>query len=152
MICEIVAMTCLLCHGDIAITQDARFAPKLPIEQLMALFDKLDGKFFPQPLGHTRHDEADSRRPPRMGAAFSKIDLLKLKSRCDSIVHRTDLENPFSRISFDGVHDSELRGWRAKLHYLLDSHKMETVDGHLFITCHMATAVEFNKVSVHWDG
>jgi|SRR5579871_2222646 len=125
MLCELIALACLVAHKDIANIQELR--KQWSAGTMIKKMDELHADFYPRPLkatvaGDTAHiDFADDAK------ALSKADLLALNGKAGDELHRgalVDLLSPPAPIyNFD-----DIMAWVDKIVRLLAFHGTVTLD------------------------
>jgi hypothetical protein len=124
MICELIALGCLVAHGDIIETKSVRLRRAYEADWILKQLTKLHADFFPVP-GQTIDFEAKKglRFIPFDGDSLTKSDLIKLYARTGSVLHRGTIENlaPLAtKVNFP-----EVISWERKISNLLNYHHIE---------------------------
>jgi len=134
MLCELVALGCLVAHGDITNT---RYFQKqaYKADDILNALERLHPTFFPHPMvprfspGHIHLDE--------VAADFKyirKSELITLYGRCGSILHKGNISRLKARPP-DIVDFRDVEEWGQKILNLLLAHKISRIGGRIhFIT------------------
>lgn len=122
MLCEVVALGCLVAHGDIQATRTSRLQREYAADSILNKLEQLHSNFYPHPalvsptkLGH--HVEHIKTGFP------TKAELLRLYHECGERLHRGSLSKFRAPNSFANKADLvKLGEWREKFRVLLASH------------------------------
>jgi hypothetical protein len=131
MICELIALGCLLAHGDIEQTQTPNLQKEWSADRIMKALEELHPHFFPVRLLQTR--TADGWHFQK-ASGIGKAEVLKLYGRCGGMLHRGNvrklLKGPLPR----QVHYPDLIALAQPIIDLLTTHAMAMKDGeHMLI-------------------
>jgi hypothetical protein len=130
MLCELIALGCLVAHGDIAKTKYfQREAYKA--DDIIRRLEKLNPDFYPYPFKATflppslHHPGGELRMEDIESDYLKKEDLIKLYARCGSILHKGRLHN-LLRIDMAAEPDPyrEISFWGQKIMNLLTVHRI----------------------------
>ena len=120
LLCEIIALGCLLVHGDIPHPKALQKAYNPT--KIMKHLEKLNPHFYPQPIKHTlkdnKHELAATPNIPHL----SKSDLIKLWNKSGDLLHRAPLTKLGKPPRTDVQKFSDIFEWSGKLTGLLNSH------------------------------
>ncbi|WP_038382727.1 hypothetical protein [Bradyrhizobium elkanii] len=137
MICELIALSCLVAHGDIKETKARKFAKKWEADFLISALKKIHADFYPQPIIPHPLDAGvptkigEIRRPPiDVKSGFLTVsDLPKLYHLCGRELHRGNLNDLLAnRGKKVRVEYLPIRGWVHKIIKLLNFHRIILVD------------------------
>jgi hypothetical protein len=128
MICECVALACLIAHGDISSINLDEFINKYEADDIIKKLNELHSEFFPIPTKVTITRPNDEQQAGevqcdfKITGAITKTELLSLYGRCGEFLHRARLYSierrpPYMPIDFGPIVD-----WINKLIRLLDNH------------------------------
>lgn len=139
MLCELVALGCLVAHGDIKAAQTRKLQKEYAADRILAQLEKLHPDFYPRPVRL-----AEAGPPSRFDyldkAYLTKSDLLRLYAKCGQELHRGSLHR--LRTTNDEIdwkaYANELADWTYKVMDLLKLHSIFLLDGELAILCQMA--------------
>jgi hypothetical protein len=131
MLCELIALGCLIAHGDLA--------PGVKLNNLWAadkIVDRLEGlhpSFYPHAMKAGLH-----RYEALKGGFLTKGQLLKLNSRCGSMLHRGSLKSLFTPKKLQQDHFGEIKEWRSQIGLLLDCHAICLFDEKTLVVIKLA--------------
>jgi hypothetical protein len=138
MLCELIALGCLVVHGDIEGTRGMQ--KTWAADEIMKRLEQLHPDFYPHPVlftfpkpGHVHLDSIE-------GGYLKREELIRLVGLTGGVLHRGSLKNlltsnqTLSR-GFDGVRD-----WGQKLVTLLSQHRIGLIGGNAHIVCALADA------------
>jgi hypothetical protein len=125
MICELIAIGCLVAHGDIKATKTKKLQnDTYNAHDIIRALDGLHPDFYPRPNPET----ISNGRPIPVARGpnedyLTKADLKKLYALCGEILHIgsvNKLFNPDTRMR----DTADVVKWSDKIHLLLNHHKM----------------------------
>lgn len=129
MLCELIALSALVAHGDIPATQKGELRSAWAADKIIKALDELHPDFFPYPVRKEHHGNhihmADA--PP---GALTKAELISLVGRCGGILHRGSIKalmkaKPMPvQNRFD-----DIVMWGKKIIALLQEHRIMFADG-----------------------
>ena len=88
MICEAIALGCLVAHSDIQATQTRGFRKLWSASEIIERLEKLHPDFFPIPFEGRETSPGHFHFGLGPQSALTKADLLKLYGKCGSVLHR----------------------------------------------------------------
>jgi hypothetical protein len=141
MLCEVIALGCLLMHGDIEETRSRNLETSYKADFILKKLSSFHSDFFPKPVDVIRitdgNGEHDIFEPRRVEDGFlGRDDLIKLYQQCGSYLHRGNLErineNPgaSSKAELARLHD-----WSMKIGRLLTVHEIASRDLQTMMLC-----------------
>ena len=129
MICELIALSALIAHGDIPATQKGELRTAWAADRIVKALTELHPDFFPVPdrkehqgNGHIHMAEA----PP---GALTKEELITLVGRAGSILHRGHIKALMKTKSPVQHRYDDIVGWGMKIVALLEQHRILFADG-----------------------
>jgi len=127
MTCELIALGCLLMHGDIEATRSGKIAKRYEADWILNALSKIHPAFYPRPskqlgmIGKVRQVEAIT------SGYLTKADLVALYHECGSNLHRGSIRRLLSKdvvpLRFDLI-----RAWQGKIITLLNHHQIDSMD------------------------
>lgn len=90
MICELVALGCLLAHGDIKQTSANNIQRTWSAAKIMSTLEYLHPHFYPRPVMQTK--TTDGFHLQRKSSPLPKSEFLKLYHKCGELLHRGSLQ------------------------------------------------------------
>jgi hypothetical protein len=138
MLCELVALCCLIAHGDIEATQAAKLQKEYAADKLFKMLEPLHPNFYPHPVNVNR--TSTGHHIDRITEGFlTKAELMKLYHECGDRLHRGSLAK--FRSSAPRVHEADLeklRGWLSKFVTLLRSHHVASHNNLAHFVCFLS--------------
>ena len=150
MCCELVALACLVVHGDIPATTASKFQSASGADDIMKGLEKLNPSFFPhavvmKTLAPNNHHFED--RPQK--DCMTKAEFFQLYNRqCGAALHKGSLKNLLKPTSPIQTNFPELSGPAQKLIFLLGQHKIALNDGKQQFVCLLGDFNEIVRVMV----
>jgi hypothetical protein len=90
LVCELIALGCLVCHGDLSASQSKRLQKSYVPAEILARLGELHPDFYPVPGSPIRTETGlhldDYKRP-----FMTKADLIALWSKCGDHLHKGNL-------------------------------------------------------------
>ena len=145
LLCELIALGCLVAHGDIEATTRLRkeYAAGRIIEQL----EKLHPEFYPWPL--TQHTSGTKHDLKGVTTGFlSKPDLLTLYALCGDILHRGTLKKLLSKVTTIPHDHKDIIEWGQKIQNLLAYHGFLLFNKDTIMLCMLRSADDNNRVQI----
>jgi hypothetical protein len=137
MLCELIALGCLVAHGDIEATRAPALQKEYKAGMIIKRLEKLHPNFYPSPRkpifspSHVHLDDYDREY-------LTKAELLTLYGRCGDVLHRgnlRDLLDPTNHLPADFW---DIQNWGQKILNLLSVHLISRVGGNF----HFVVALE----------
>jgi hypothetical protein len=124
MICELIALGCLVMHGDIPEVSQKKlkkaYAPGVIISEL----EKLHPNFYPQPGEQVRAKKDALLEVRNLTDGFlTKADLIDLWSKSGDVLHRGSLKNLDLRLKEGGTF-VRIGSWCEQITKLLNHHQI----------------------------
>jgi hypothetical protein len=133
MICELIALGCLVANGDISATKKLQQAWKA--DEIMEALERLHPEFFPIPSVQKKEPYGYSFEPKKPHP-LPKDEFLKIYNRqCGDILHRGNIRKLLSQKSPVQIHYPDITAVAQKLQDLLAIHRVTTRDGKLHFIC-----------------
>lgn len=126
LLCEIIALGCLLVHGDIPHPKTLQKAYNPT--KIMKHLEKLNPHFYPQPIKHTFENKKHELSAIPNTPYLSKEDLVKLWNKSGDLLHRAPLTKLGKPPKTDIQKFSDIFEWSGKLTGLLNSHWITLVE------------------------
>ena len=127
LLCEIVALGCLIAHGDIT---------GLEINQLIIkILSKLLPNFYPRPVVISGPNPGETRMESKASGFLTKQELLTLYGKTGNYLHRGELKKMESRPPYTKVDFSDIVQWTNKFIVLLEAHHIASGDNNKHWIC-----------------
>ena len=143
-ICELIAIGCLVAHGDIKETQASALQKKWDPAKILRQLGELHTDFFPIPVTLTIVPQVSVHMEPVLTGFLSKTDLLELYGKSGDFLHRGSLRNllrgKITDVSPDLLH------WGHKIVTLLQNHHIRSITNKRHILCNLINADDNNRV------
>ena len=154
MLCELVALSCLVAHGDITFLQPHKVGKSYSADDILERLTKLRPHFYPQPSrqkpmvhGGKPGFEMEAINP----SPLAKEDLLKLYGRTHRHLHRGSLKKLLAmnvNAPLDLKIDApEVIGWAQRINDLLSIHLI-AISADELIICILRNASANGEVQV----
>jgi hypothetical protein len=147
MICEVIALGCLVAHGDIKATRFGKLPKEYSADRILAQLSALHSDFYPYPVQQIQTAPNNFTLKPVTEGFLTKSELLTLNRRCGDALHRGNLKKLLGRTKSPTGHFDDIEEWRNRVVKLLSSHILYLFDGKTRFLCNMKTG-EAGKVSV----
>jgi hypothetical protein len=135
MLCELIAIGCLVAHGDI--TQTKYFQKAYKADDILKRLEELHPNFYPHPFKATIRqaspgDPGEIKMEDVDTDYLKKDELIKLYARCGSVLHKGNLRKllAINMTPNDDAYE-EIGVWGQKLLNLLSAHKISRVGNRL---------------------
>lgn len=148
MLCELIALSSLVAHGDIRETKSKSVQEKWAAGEIIGTLDNLHPNFYPRPLvfkgGADRTHEFDDMR----SGFLTKEKLKTLNGRCGEIVHR-GIARTLRPIDRDAKLDlSDVVKWTDEITALLKVHLISLIDGETHYLCLLVRGKDDDRVQL----
>ena len=145
-ICELVALGCLVAHGDIKATQAGRIRKQWAADKIMDDLTALHPDFYPVPIKSKRTDFGFAVK--HTASPLPKAELIKLYGKCGSVLHRGSLKNLLSPKAPIQIHYPDITAMAQKFVDLLSSHLVIMQGGEMIFICTLHNVDDSGKVQV----
>ena len=138
MLCETVALACLVAHGDITATEGDRFQKAYAADEIITRLERLHGNFYPHPVITTITPA--SLHIERVPSGFvTKAELVNLYRKCGERLHRGSLRKLHSTAPSAHKRDIlNLEEWRRKFQGLLSAQHIASLDNLSHYICFLS--------------
>lgn len=135
MLCELIALGCLVAHGDI--TKTKYFQKAYKADDILQQLEKLHPNFYPQPFkpDFTPRTAANPVGGIHLGEMdqdyLKKDDLIRLYAKCGSVLHKGNLRRLLAiKMTPEADPYREITFWGQKMLNLLSAHRISRVGNH----------------------
>jgi hypothetical protein len=133
LICELIALACLVAHGDSSKVRKLRKA--YSADQILDHLERLDPAFFPQAIGTvTLGRPAPKEIGPRVTVP-KKTDIIALYGKCGDTLHRGTFKILVAGRRRPSLSFNEIMAWHKRLYFLLGRHMIRYKDSDMFFVC-----------------
>lgn len=138
MICELIALACLVAHGDLVQSRDLR--KEWAADEIMRQLSSLHPDFYPIPAraevqGTNVHFEELKTNP------LPKAELIGLYGRCGDVLHKGSIKKLLSDKAPAKMEFPEIAALAAKFNNLLSAHVVVTRGEEKLIACILRSSV-----------
>jgi hypothetical protein len=145
MICELIALGCLMAHGDIPATKTLRKA--WSAEEIFKALERLHPDFYPHPVEQISRPGWEELRPIHSGF-LTKAELLSLNGQCGDVLHRGSVRRILAGPISARPDHPDIRDWIRKIRLLLRTHRIGLIGGKSHFVCVMSAALAGGKAQV----
>lgn len=127
LVCETLALACLVAHGDLKGARSNRLASAYRADFIMNALEKLHAEFFPRPTRQILRGSVPVAIEDIKDGFLTKDELLESYHTADNYLHAGHLKDLVAKRprNFDFNH---MRDWLAKLGVLLSHHNIYLAD------------------------
>jgi hypothetical protein len=135
MLCELIAIGCLVIHNDISETRAKKFAKEWSADKIIGQLEALHPHFYPQPVELVAGTK-EIRGGNKLNA-LSKTELSELYGRCGDALHRGSLKHVVrsDQVAYGKIHLPDIVKWARKIEDLLGTHVIVSSDGKTIVLC-----------------
>ena len=148
MLCEVIALSCLVAHGDITFLQSNKLGRSYSADEILDRLTKLRPEFYPHQCKQIKWGDGwtfEIQDP----SPLPKEKLLELYGKTHSHLHRGSLKKLLSSdMPIDvKVNMPEIMEWTQKIHDLLSLHLIVINKDNMHV-CMLRNAEDNNRVQV----
>jgi hypothetical protein len=144
MICETIALGCLVAHGDIAKTKTRKVQSEWKPESILKHLERLHPNFYPHPHTMQRLGPGRFHMDWLRTGFLTKLELAALWNKCGRILHRGTGKSLKSSDVPEGFSFHDIHEWMEKVATLLGVHRVALIDGKTNFVC----TISKNEVQV----
>jgi hypothetical protein len=133
-ICELIALGCLLAHGDIEATKTNKLQQEWAADKILNRLAQLHPDFYPHPHKFERTGPNRVKIAPFIGSFMTREELIRLWRRCGIVLHRGSVQT----LRPPTEDFSEIIEARHKLIDLLSFHRLAMLNGQRHMVCIMS--------------
>lgn len=137
MLCELIALGCLVAHGDIEETKLPTLQKSFHAGEIVKRLEKLHPKFYPTPVKpvfsprHVHLEDYDDE-------FLTKDELLTLYGKCGNVLHKGSLRHLLDPKSQTHADFQDIRHWGQKSLNLLSVHIISRIGGDFHLVTMLA--------------
>jgi hypothetical protein len=149
MLCELIALSCLVAHGDITFLQPHKLGKSYSADDILEKLSRLREHFYPQPVKQIQEQKNHWRLEGIHPSPLNKIDLLQLYAHTHKHLHRGSLKKLLSsETPIDTtINMPEIVSWAQRINDLL-SHHLIAINSERAIVCMLRNADDKLRVQV----
>lgn len=149
MICELVALGCLVAHGDISATKKPAIQKAWNAEEIMGALGRLHHDFFPKAVVQSMKSAAHHQIDPKIPNPLTKNEFLNIYNRqCGETLHRGSIKKLLSQKTPIQVHYPDITSVVQKIQDLLAVHTVTTLGSEIHFICVLFNANDNMNVQV----
>lgn len=143
MLCELVAIACLVAHGEIPETKAKNFREEWNATAILKRLERLHADFFPTSI--TVKEEGPGRKhiSPSNLDSLTKAELPTLYGRCGDLLHRGSFTKLLGKPHWP-TDTVEIIKWGQKLSNLLSQHWIGHLGGETHLLCMLESDIGVN--------
>lgn len=147
MLCELLALGCLVAHGNVGATRTNNMMKEWRAGKIVSEMEKLHPHFFPQAI--KEENPINGQRQLRATkAGLTKSELSALYAECGNNLHRGTIKNITADEAFTQPSMVGVIGWAQKIEDLLAMHMLALLGGTRGIVCLLRNVDDNNRVQV----
>jgi hypothetical protein len=146
MICELVALGCLVARGDIKQSGSSKLRKEWSADRIMSSLEALHPHFYPQPVKKMK--TVGGFHLQRIATSLSKSDFLELYGKCRNLLHRGNIRKLLKGQLPEQINYPEITKKAQKLLDLLSNHVMLTHTGEQMFLAMLNNVDDNNRVQV----
>lgn len=128
-ICELVALGCLLLHGDLPEAQTKKARRQWNAEKIMKLLQAKHPHAFPQSARMIKEGKVWNIKGNYNPEALTWEEFEKLYAECNYVLHRGSIRSVEQTSTFDEATYRKVVNWERKLVALLNTHIVAAANG-----------------------
>jgi hypothetical protein len=133
MLCELIALGCLVAHGDISATHSKRLRKEYSADAIMAEMMELHAPFFPVPMVETINAMGGKHFEANRGVhSLTREDLCALYAVCGGGLHKGNVKKIVEPMD-PKPDNSDLVTWTKKIRGLLTLHIIYLFSGNTYL-------------------
>lgn len=145
MCCEVIALACLVAHGDIPATQTSALNREWAADQIIKRLTELRPDFYPRAVRKQQQGPGHWHMADFEGDYLTKDDLISLIRKCGVHLHRGSLKSLSKTRPSHQDTVADIVKWGNKISFLLHEHVIVFEWGEVFY-CMLKSADHAGKV------
>lgn len=147
-ICELIALGCLLLHGDLPVTQTQSTRKVWNAEKIMKILHMNHPHSFPQSVIREKLPEGWSIKANSKPNALTREEFKILYSECGEILHRGTIRSLEEAGSITKEDYDKVIYWQRKIVDLMNEHLIVRANGNSFYVISLRTTSGFPECSI----
>lgn len=135
MICELIALGCLVAHGDIKATQSRTLRTEWRPSEIMTRLEELHPEFFPIPIKAEMTGPTTAHLADASEGALTKQELVTLYGKCGDVLHRGSMHRIITGKIPKETSFPDIATWLRRIRLLLDHHIVLMLGGERVFIC-----------------
>jgi hypothetical protein len=137
MCCELIALACLVAHGDDPTKLAKKLQKHWSAEKIVIDLVNLNPSFFPEAVSVKRTGEKEHHMDYTEPSPLSRSSFLKIYGQCGDGLHRGSLDKLLSSLPPQPISLDVPIEWANKIRTLLQTHRINSADGSRQIMCEL---------------
>jgi len=146
--CELIALGCLLLHGDLPVTQTKSTQKEWNAEKIMKILHKNHPHSFPQSVIREKIPEGWSIKANSKPNALTREEFKTLYFECGKILHRGTIRSLEERGGITKEDYDKVISWSKKIVDLMNEHLVVRANGNSFYVISLKTTSGFPECSI----
>lgn len=146
--CELIALGCLLLHGDIPSTQTESARKEWNAEKIMRILHKSHPHSFPQSVIREKTSDGWSIRANSKPNALTIDEFKKLYCECGEVLHRGTIRSLEAAGGITNEDYQKVVDWQRKIVDLMNEHLIGRATGNSFYIISLRTESGFPECSI----
>jgi hypothetical protein len=148
LLCEVIALGCLVAHGDITNINMKPLSKNYDADTIIKKLGTLHAGFYPRPVILTIVPNISVHMEEKKDGYLTKQELLTLYGKAGIYVHRGVLKKIESRPPYTTVDLSEIVRWTQRIINLLNTHHITSPDKKRHFLVTLKNADDHDRVQV----
>jgi hypothetical protein len=152
LICECIALSCLIAHGHRNEVSSLKFQKDFAADSLMRKLERLHPEFYPIPVKIEFLIQGGMNLMPRECDHLKKLDLIRLVQFTGSKLHRGPIKDYTFKPTDNQLAEDfqKIITWGNQILLLLDQHRINLSSGNEYLICYLKD--EKDNVGVFFAG
>lgn len=146
--CELIALGCLLLHGDLPATQTQSTKKEWNAEKIMKILHKNHPHSFPQSVIREKTKEGWRIQANSKPDALTRKEFKKLYSECGEVLHRGTIRSLEATGGITKEDYEKVIYWQKKIVDLMNEHLIGRATGNSFYIISLRTESGFPECSI----
>lgn len=121
MICELLAISTLVVHGDIPSAQSKRTRSAWEADRILKIMSQLHRDFFPLAMSPVTDEHGNIKLIDNPKGLITQADIISLYHQCGRVLHRGNL-NTFGQLTYDKSEFIKAGRFAKRLKALINCH------------------------------
>lgn len=147
MICETIAIGCLVAHGDIVMT-NGKLRKEWAADRIIQQLAKLHKSFYPEPFVMKEEKDGSRTLTPAEPGYLTQRELISLYHECGSRLHRGNIKSLEVLPSLSESWPAEIRSYKDRIRALLGRHLLFLLDANIQFICLLWNSSDQGRVQV----
>jgi hypothetical protein len=128
LLCEVIALGCLIAHGDITKLNTGPLSKKYDADAIIKKLEQLHADFYPRPVTLNIVPNVSVHMEDKKDGFLTKTELLSVYGRCGEYLHRGTLKRLELLPPYRTADYPKVIAWASKFVNLLATHVISSPD------------------------